>query len=258
MPEYLAPGVFVEEVSFRSKSIEGVGTSVAAIAGPTRTGPLRGKPEVVTSFAEFTRIYGDVQDLSFSGSTVLNHTALSAKAFFDGGGKQLFVSRVANFSTPASGFASATDTNNHVTFASRFPGAMGNLTLELDWRDSENLLLSVITSAPADGEVVFLEATGLTDVATTADTSARAHPFEFRGLVRKAGSQYEIVDDLAVITDANDDNVAVADVKTGIYGLEVAGLVNDGTTSVTFTKVTARRPSSGALSERNRRTEWIP
>ena len=81
MPEYLAPGVFVEEVSFRSKSIEGVGTSVAAIAGPTRTGPLRGKPEVVTSFAEFTRIYGDVQDLSFSGSTVLNHTALSAKAF---------------------------------------------------------------------------------------------------------------------------------------------------------------------------------
>jgi len=65
MPEYLAPGVFVEEVSFRSKSIEGVGTSVAAIAGPTRTGPLRGKPEVVTSFAEFTRIYGDVQDLSF-------------------------------------------------------------------------------------------------------------------------------------------------------------------------------------------------
>ena len=249
MPEYLAPGVFVEEVSFRSKSIEGVGTSVAAIAGPTRTGPLRGKPEVVTSFAEFTRIYGDVQDLSFSGSTVLNHTALSAKAFFDGGGKQLFVSRVANFSTPSSGFASATDTNNHVTFASRFPGAMGNLTLELDWRDSENLLLSVITSAPADGEVVFLEATGLTNTATTADTSARAHPFDFRGLVRKAGSQYEIVDDLAVITDTNGDSVDVTDIEVGDYGLEAAGLVNDGSTSVTFTKVTARRPSSGALAD---------
>ena len=36
MPEYLAPGVFVEEVSFRAKSIEGVGTSVAAVVGPTR------------------------------------------------------------------------------------------------------------------------------------------------------------------------------------------------------------------------------
>ena len=29
MPEYLAPGVYVEETSFRSKSIEGVGTSTA-------------------------------------------------------------------------------------------------------------------------------------------------------------------------------------------------------------------------------------
>ena len=27
MPEYLAPGVYVEETSFRAKSIEGVGTS---------------------------------------------------------------------------------------------------------------------------------------------------------------------------------------------------------------------------------------
>ncbi|MEK9765668.1 MAG: hypothetical protein VW274_04250, partial [Thalassolituus sp.] len=89
------------------------------IAGPTRTGPLRGMPEVVTSFAEFTRVYGDVQDLTFGGSPVLNHTALAAKAFFDGGGKQLFVSRVANYNTPTDGFASRADTNNHVTFASR-------------------------------------------------------------------------------------------------------------------------------------------
>ena len=42
MPEYLAPGVYVEEVSFRSKSIEGVGTSVAGIVGPTRFGPVAG------------------------------------------------------------------------------------------------------------------------------------------------------------------------------------------------------------------------
>ena len=32
MPEYLAPGVYIEEVSFRSKSIEGVGTSTTAFA----------------------------------------------------------------------------------------------------------------------------------------------------------------------------------------------------------------------------------
>ena len=129
MPEYLAPGVYVEEVSFRSKSIEGVGTSVAGIVGPTRFGPLQGRPEVVTSFADFTRIYGDVQNLALGGSDLLNHTAIAAKAFFDGGGKQLYVSRVANYNLPTDGFASAADSSDHVTFQARFPGAMGDLTL---------------------------------------------------------------------------------------------------------------------------------
>jgi phage tail sheath protein FI len=87
MPEYLAPGVFVEEVSYRSKSIEGVGTSVAGTVGPTRTGPARGTPEVCTSFADYVRTYGDEQALNFAGNNVLNHTALAARAFFDNGGQ---------------------------------------------------------------------------------------------------------------------------------------------------------------------------
>ncbi len=49
MPEYLAPGVYVEETSFRAKSIEGVGTSTTAFVGPTRRGPVTGTPELVTS-----------------------------------------------------------------------------------------------------------------------------------------------------------------------------------------------------------------
>ena len=41
MAEYLAPGVYVEEVSFRSKSIEGVPTSTTGFAGMTRYGPVQ-------------------------------------------------------------------------------------------------------------------------------------------------------------------------------------------------------------------------
>ena len=37
MPEYLAPGVYVEETTFRQKSIEGVSTSTAGFVGPTRS-----------------------------------------------------------------------------------------------------------------------------------------------------------------------------------------------------------------------------
>ena len=40
MPEYLAPAVYVEETSFRSKSIEGVGTSTAAFVGLAARGPV--------------------------------------------------------------------------------------------------------------------------------------------------------------------------------------------------------------------------
>ena len=43
MPEYLAPGVYVEETSFRSKSIEGVGTSTAGFVGLTARGSLKKK-----------------------------------------------------------------------------------------------------------------------------------------------------------------------------------------------------------------------
>ena len=65
MPEYLAPGVYVEETSFRAKSIEGVSTSTTAFAGPTRKGPTTGAPVFITSFGDFERIYGGFSNLQF-------------------------------------------------------------------------------------------------------------------------------------------------------------------------------------------------
>jgi len=38
VPEYLAPGVYVEEASYRSKSIEGVSTSTRGFVGSIRRG----------------------------------------------------------------------------------------------------------------------------------------------------------------------------------------------------------------------------
>jgi len=55
MPEYLAPGVYVEEVSFRSKSIEGVGTTTTGFIGPAAYGTYNLVPEIVTSLEEFER-----------------------------------------------------------------------------------------------------------------------------------------------------------------------------------------------------------
>ncbi|NOV32384.1 phage tail sheath subtilisin-like domain-containing protein [Methylomonas sp. ZR1] len=257
MPEYLAPGVFVEEVSFRAKSIEGVGTSVTAVVGPTRFGPLRGNPEVVTSFGEFTRIYGDIQNLTLAGASVLNHTAIAAKAFFDGGGKQLYVSRVGNFPQNAPGI-STRSVPNVLSFSSRFPGAMGDFTLELLWRDSENLLKTEATSAPAEGEVVFLNATGLTNAVRSAGIAAQfpdeRFPLNVRALVRREGDHFVIVNNRCELDTA--DDVAAggtalrpngqADGSQGV--LMTAGLVNGPGVAVSYTRVFAKNPSSGSLA----------
>lgn len=93
MPEYLAPGVYVEETSFRAKSIQGVGTSTTAFVGPTRKGPLGMASDVITSFGEFERVYGGLANLSVGGTPGTNFVAHAAKAFFDNGGGRLYIAR---------------------------------------------------------------------------------------------------------------------------------------------------------------------
>ena len=98
MPEYLAPGVYVEETSFRAKSIEGVSTTTTGFIGPTRYGPLDLEPEIITSLVEFERTYGDGERLQFVNTTARrqmdNYMWHAARAFFEEGGKRLYVSRV--------------------------------------------------------------------------------------------------------------------------------------------------------------------
>ena len=63
MPEYLAPGVFIEEVPFRAKSIEGVSTSTAGFIGAARFGPVHLTPDLVTSLRDFEQVYGGGDEL---------------------------------------------------------------------------------------------------------------------------------------------------------------------------------------------------
>jgi len=207
MPEYLAPGVFVEEVSYRAKSIEGVGTSVAGIVGPTRTGPLRGTPEVVTSFAEFERVFGDVSDLNIDGSDQLNLTALAAQNFFGNGGKQLYVARVYN-GTAADDTASATssDTDPIITFAARFPGQAGDLTLEITWRASENLLQGsgsdITAKIPVGGA---LAAGSAAEVTFDAETDLSGFQAGWDAITSLKGTLNADGDTLSVLAALNDD-----------------------------------------------------
>ena len=56
-PKEPAPGVYVEETSFRSPTITGVSTAITAFIGATLTGTFN-KPTAVTSFGDFERQIG--------------------------------------------------------------------------------------------------------------------------------------------------------------------------------------------------------
>jgi len=111
MPEYLSPGVFIEEIPARLKAIEGVSTSTAGLAGRASRGPVPGFPlpftpaiadrqvvpvsrddcpVLVTSFSEFVRTFGP-PPADPSHRFYLPH---AARAFFDNGGKRAYISRV--------------------------------------------------------------------------------------------------------------------------------------------------------------------
>jgi len=90
MPEYLAPGVYVEETDTGSKPIEGVSTSTAGMLGVTERGPVN-VPILITSYGEYTRWFGErLNPLDFG-----NHCYLppAVEGFFTNGGKRVFITR---------------------------------------------------------------------------------------------------------------------------------------------------------------------
>ena len=91
MPEYLAPGVYVEEVDTGSKPIEGVSTSTAGMVGVTERGPLN-VPVLVTGVGEFTHWYGGLlRSSDYADHRFLPH---AVEGFFTNGGKRVYVTRV--------------------------------------------------------------------------------------------------------------------------------------------------------------------
>ncbi|MSP70985.1 MAG: phage tail sheath family protein [Myxococcales bacterium] len=95
-PEYLSPGVYVEEIPGASKPIEAVGTSTVGFLGESKRGPVN-KPVLCTNWSTFTKNFGD-----FSDAGVLAHAVYG---FFNNGGARCFVLNVGDPDTVAVGKA---------------------------------------------------------------------------------------------------------------------------------------------------------
>jgi phage tail sheath protein FI len=96
MPEYLAPGVYVEEVDTGSKPIEGVSTSTAGMIGVTERGPTN-IPILITSYGEYMRWFGErlnIVDFSTAGNNRHCYLPQAVEGFFTNGGKRVFIVRI--------------------------------------------------------------------------------------------------------------------------------------------------------------------
>src|SRR3954469_6412909 len=90
MPEYLAPGVYVEEVDTGAKPIEGVSTSTCGVVGVTERGPAN-VPVLVTSVGDYVHWFGGRLSAELYGEhRYLPH---AIEGFFTNGGKRVYVVR---------------------------------------------------------------------------------------------------------------------------------------------------------------------
>jgi phage tail sheath protein FI len=133
MPQYLSPGVYVEEVPSAVKAIAGVSTSTAGFIGvipdkirllakdpdkaPTADKPIQTKyvdftlgvpaktPKLITNWTQFTTLFGDlVGDQTVAATNEANpaidpgqrNLAHAVYGFFNNGGSSCFVVRIAN------------------------------------------------------------------------------------------------------------------------------------------------------------------
>jgi uncharacterized protein len=136
MPNYLSPGVYMEEVDRGSKPIESVGTAVAAFIGYTQRASevrdgkkvsLIGKPTLVTNWSQYVAKFGGFAAGIYTPDSVYGY-------FANGGGIAYVVSlkAVAETDDPSSATAAMTAVlandkkTNLLEFAAKEGGPLGN------------------------------------------------------------------------------------------------------------------------------------
>ncbi|HLI05064.1 MAG TPA: phage tail sheath C-terminal domain-containing protein [Ktedonobacteraceae bacterium] len=94
MPEYLSPGVYVQEVDSGPRPIEGVGTACAAFVGFAAAGPAN-RPVLITNWSQYVNTFGSAEDGGARNPHVpgayLSH---SVYGYFLNGGGRCYVTRV--------------------------------------------------------------------------------------------------------------------------------------------------------------------
>ena len=201
MPEYLSPGVYVEEISTGPKPIEGVSTSTAGFVGAAERGPE--PPRFITGWLDYQRWFGGyVPDQSF--------LAYAIRGFFDNGGQRCFVSRIVADDAVATA------------------GAVGNLNTAAVGRGvwGNNVMIKVDDATQNDAaagrdwfRVSILYFTNPPDPADFVDPTS-ADPADLTNPNRRDPDVIEVYDNLSEVAGSN--NNVVTTINTASRLIRVA------------------------------------
>src|SRR3954452_15871379 len=166
MPEYLSPGVYVEEIDTGPKPIAAVATSTAGAVGVALRGPTT--PTLITNYGEFVRVFGGPLALPDAGTQAAwdqrGHywqAAESIKAFFDEGGARVYYQRV----VPSGAAASSVPFNG---------GLMAALDADVSPADTK-LTLSHLFGVSAGTQLTLVASTGSQIGQVTVQSVDRQH-----------------------------------------------------------------------------------
>ena len=142
MPEYLSPGVYIQEVDTGPRPIEGVGTAMAAFVGFAPSGPAN-QPVLITNWSQYVDTFGSLEEGGrrnpHLGGAYLSHAVYG---YFLNGGGRCYVARI----TPSDGKSNGKAGGTKLP-AAQLPGRAGkglpSLTATAKTTPSQDIQLEV-------------------------------------------------------------------------------------------------------------------
>ena len=149
MPEYLSPGVYIQEVDSGPRPIEGVGTACAAFVGMAPSGPTN-LPVLVTNWMQYVETFGALEEGGHRNphlpGTYMSH---AVHGYFLNGGGRCYITRVGP-NDRTNGHANGTAALPvGVQLPSRSSRALPSLTVRAQGEPTQDIEVEVL---PASGE----------------------------------------------------------------------------------------------------------
>jgi len=236
MPEYLSPGVYIEEVARGTRPIEAVGTALAAFVGFTdkaedvqadgTTVSLLKKPTLVTNWSQYVQKFGGFVDNAYLPYAVYG--------YFQNGGSRCYVISVKALGKPTSPelavpamamLPAGEEAGGDVLEIQAREGGLGGNAIKVQVRDEEGEAFTLAIQGPSGTPETFEKLTttkGATNVATVVNAQSKlvtikvlkSGPKPRVGTYTLAGG--EVKTSAVTVTDYKGDPAE----RTGIGGLE--------------------------------------